>query len=103
MKRATLGGLLRELAMRADEEEEQRTTLARDLSMTSVGVYASGKLAAASATIARQRAEIRDLRARLKAVRDTEQFDGLSSAVLSPEEIRRRRATDLKNKNWRKP
>lgn len=51
----------------------------------------------------KRRAEIRDLKARLKAVRDTEQFDGLSSAVLSPEEIRRRRATDLKNKNWRKP
>ena len=101
MKRATLGVLLRELAMRADEEEEQQAALARDLSMGGVG--ASKKLAAAAKTISSQRAEIRDLRARLKAVRDTEQFDGLSSAVLSPEEIRRRRATDLKNKNWREP
>lgn len=63
MKRATLGVLLRELAMRADEEEEQRTTLARDLSMGGVG--ASKKLAVAAKTISSQRAEIRDLKARL--------------------------------------
>ena len=69
MKPATLGVLLRELAMRADEEEEQQAALARDLSMGGVG--ASKKLAVAAKTISSQRAEIRDLRARLKAVRDT--------------------------------
>lgn len=52
---------------------------------------------------ARQRAEIRDLKARLAAVRDTERYDGLTELLLSPEELTRRRATDLKNKNWRKP
>lgn len=99
MKRATLGGLLRELAMRADEEEEQRTTLARDLSMG--GVYASGKLAAASATIASQREEIRDLRARLRHACNLTRADKHPDLDSVWAELCD--ALDLKNKSWRKP
>lgn len=99
MKRATLGVLLRELAMRADEEEEQQTALARDLSMGGVG--ASKKLAAAAKTISSQRAEIRDLKARLKAVANAQKSHGYYCTCTECCEARA--AADLTIKNWRKP
>ena len=127
MKRATLGVLLRELAMRADEEEEQQTALARDLSMGGVG--ASKKLAAAAKTISSQRAEIRDLKARLDAALalagkhicpheerhrggviwefcdncDAKWADDEGGFKPNPDAALLEAIADTKNKNWRKP
>ena len=94
----TLGDKLRALARQADDADETRKAVTDSLSMGSV--EASEMLATQGNGLLRLRAEVRDLKARLKAARGLlpymSNFTAMSGAAEAIARI-----TDLRVKNWR--